>query len=92
MIPQAGAILAIRGKFPAKSAETPSLRTTFNKRGMVPETRLFDDDINSACRRVLSTSNGEVIKAASIPLEAPLTNATQVPEWPRRRKDFLMDS
>jgi len=92
IIPHAGAILAIRGKMPANNADGPSLRITRIRRGRVPEMWAFDADMRRACRRVFSTSNGDVNRAAEIPLIAPLTKATDVPSWPRLAKDFFQVS
>lgn len=92
IIPHAGAILAIRGKMPAYNAEAPSLRITRIRRGRVFEMWVFDADMRRACRRVFSTSNGDVNRAAEIPLIAPLTKATHVPSWPRLAKDFFQFS
>lgn len=90
MIPQAGAILAMRGIIPAKNADGPSVRKIRRRRGKVlEETFWVDWDIMRACRRVLSTSNGEVISAAEVPLIAPLMKATHAPSWPLFLKVFF---
>jgi hypothetical protein len=91
MIPQAGAILAMRGKMPANSAEPPSVRTIRNRKGIL-ENGTFDDDMTKDWRRVFKTSKGEVINAARVPLNAPLRKATEAPSCPCLAKALLHDS
>jgi len=80
MIPQAGAILAMRGMIPAKNADGPSVLKIRKRIGKVLGEMLWvDEDIIRACCRVLRTSNGDVISAAEVPLIAPLTKATHAP-------------
>jgi hypothetical protein len=92
IIPQAGAILTIRGNIPANKAEAPSVRTIRSRKGKLDDMWEPEDDITIACRLVLRTSKGEVISAAVVPLTAPLINATQAPSRPRWAKAFFQDS
>lgn len=86
MIPQAGAIFAIRGVIPTKRADTPSARMMCHTSDTdaVDRGLLVVADINNAWRRVLRTSKGYVTSAAVVPLTAPLTKATHAPRRPRR--------
>jgi len=87
MIPQAGAIFAVRGKIPANSADAPSVLTILANSGKLAvefRTEAAVELMTNACRLVLSTSKGDVINAALVPLTAPLTNATHAPRLPRR--------
>ena len=83
IMPQAGAIFAIRGTTPAYKAEKPSLRTISFKTcrlAVAPDSDPpMAPDISNACRRVFKTSNGDVRRAAAVPLRAPLTKATPAP-------------
>lgn len=86
-MPQAGAILAMRGMIPAKNADGPSvLKIRRRRRKVLGEPLSVDEDMMRACRRVLSTSNGDVISAAEVPLIAPLMKAIHAPSWPRFAK------
>jgi hypothetical protein len=92
MIPQAGAIFAVRGKIPANNADVPSVRTIFASNGkLAVEVRIEAavEVITRACLLVLSTSKGDVINAALVPLTAPLMNATHAPLFPRRSSTFF---
>jgi hypothetical protein len=92
MIPHAGAIFAVRGKIPANKADIPSVRTIFANNGKVPVDARIEPAVElmtNACRLVLSTSNGEVINAALVPLTAPLIKANHAPLLPRCSKYFF---
>jgi hypothetical protein len=92
MIPQAGAIFAVLGSIPANNADTPSVRTIFANSGKLAvevRTEAAVEVITRACRLVLSTSKGDVINAAVVPLTAPLINATHAPLLPRRSSTFF---
>jgi hypothetical protein len=92
MIPQAGAIFAVRGNIPANNAPTPSIRITRNSRGILLIVFVAGSDMTKLCLRVFKTSNGDVIIAAVVPLTAPLMNATQVPDRPRLAKALFPPS
>jgi len=83
MIPQAGAIFAVRGRMPANKALMPSVRIICAQSGIVAVVR--DDivpDIRRAWRRVFRTSKGEVNNDAVVPLIAPHAKATYAPFFP----------
>jgi hypothetical protein len=69
MMPQAGAIFAIRGVSPANSAFGPSVWMIWRISPLIPSETVelvapSALEINAACRRVFSVSNGMVIRAA----------------------------
>lgn len=83
MIPQAGAILAVRGSMPVNKALMPSVRIICTHSGIVAVVR--DDivpDIRRACRRVFRTSKGEVNNDAVVPLITPHAKAILAPFFP----------
>ena len=86
MRPHAGAILTIRGVMPAYSAAGPSVLITCKSRGIVLGMGALVGDRRRACRRVLRTSNGDVSRAADVPLMAPLKKETQTPLYPLLEK------
>lgn len=88
MIPHAGAIFTVRGSAPAYSAAIPSVLTICIMSGNV-ELDPGAPDIDTACLRVLSTSNGDVSRAAVVPLITPLANATCGPLRPSRANIFF---
>jgi len=93
MMPQAGAILAVRGRTPANKALVPSVRIIRKHRGIVavpPEGSV--PDISNACRLVFKTSKGDVRRDAVVPLMAPLANATFAPVFPCDSKCRLQAS
>jgi hypothetical protein len=95
IIPQAGAIFAVRGKIPANNADIPSVRTICASSGKLAVEVCIEaavEVITNACRLVLSTSKGDVINAALVPLTAPLRNATHAPPIPRRLNTFFQPS
>lgn len=92
IIPQAGAILAIRGSKPANKADGPSFLMIFRMSGIVCDAAFIEagvEFITDACLLVLSTSKGEVTSAALIPLVAPHINAIHAPLCPRRWKKLF---
>lgn len=93
MMPQAGAILAVRGNIPANKALVPSVRSIRKQSGMVAVS-LGESvpDISNACRLVFRTSKGDVMRDAVVPLMAPLANATYAPDWPRDSKNRFQAS
>ena len=91
-MPQAGAILAIRGLRPAKRADGPSVRMILKRSASVPEARPAAPDMSRACLRVLATSKGDVRRAAEVPEIAPQMKAIQAPSYPRRAKLFFQAS
>jgi hypothetical protein len=95
MIPQAGAIFAIRGPIPANKADAPSVLMILASSGkLAAEVRaeITVGLMSNACRLVLSTSKGDVINAAVVPLTAPLINATHAPRLPCLSKTFFQPS
>jgi hypothetical protein len=87
MIPQAGAILAVRGSIPAYKALMPSVCTIRQQSGIVAVVLEGTvPAINNACRLVFRTSKGDVITDAVIPLMAPLAKVTYPPVLPRDSK------
>lgn len=95
MIPQAGAILAIRGNKPANKAEGPSVLMIWRTSGIVLVAALIDagvELITDACLLVFKTSKGDVTNAALVPLTAPHMNAINAPLCPRRWKKLFQPS
>lgn len=80
MIPQAGAILAVRGHTPANNAAMPSVRTMRKQSDIVPLAwEGIVPAMSNACLLVLRTSKGDVSREAVVPLMAPQANATYAP-------------
>lgn len=92
IMPQAGAIFAIRGMVPAKRAEAPSVRIMPSRKGIEEVTWPEEGAIIRAWRRVLRTSKGEVMRAAEVPLTAPQIKATHAPSRPRRLNSLFQAS
>jgi hypothetical protein len=89
IIPHAGAILAMRGNIPANRVAGPSVRNIRSNSVVVDVIFAVDGDMRRAWRLVLRTSNGDVARAAVVPLMEPLMKATHAPENPCWRNIFL---
>ena len=82
IIPHAGAILAILGTVPAKSVRAPSVRIICMSNSAFDILLGCVTAMMRACRLVLRTSSGDVMRAAVVPLSDPHKNGIHWPVIP----------